>query len=83
MQLRRIGRYQLLEIVGRGGQGTVYRGHDPSTGQIVAVKILSENHRDGDFLERFQGIGIELVFPAGEVEFLFQPDFQLKLETVL
>ena len=54
MQLRRIGRYQLLEIVGRGGQGTVYRGHDPSTGQIVAVKILSENHSDGDFLERFQ-----------------------------
>ena len=54
MQLRRIGRYQLLEIVGKGGQGTVYRGHDPSTGQIVAVKILAEGHSDGDFLERFQ-----------------------------
>ena len=54
MQLRKIGRYQLLEIVGRGGQGTVYRGHDPSTGQIVAVKILAEGHSDGDFLERFQ-----------------------------
>ena len=54
MQIRRIGRYQLLEIVGKGGQGTVYRGHDPSTGQIVAVKILAEAHSDGDFLERFQ-----------------------------
>jgi PGF-pre-PGF domain-containing protein len=54
MQIRRIGRYQLLEIVGKGGQGTVYRGHDPSTGQIVAVKILAEEHSDGDFLERFQ-----------------------------
>ena len=35
------------------------------------------------FTEGFQGIGIELVFPTGKVEFLFQPDFQLKLETVL
>ncbi|SVA14526.1 uncharacterized protein METZ01_LOCUS67380, partial [marine metagenome] len=53
MQLNQIGGYQLLEVIGQGGQGTVYRAHDPSSGQIVAVKVLAESQSDGEFLERF------------------------------
>ena len=53
MQLNEIGGYQLLEVIGQGGQGTVYRAHDPSSGQIVAVKVLASNQGDGEFLERF------------------------------
>jgi serine/threonine protein kinase len=54
MQLNEIGGYQLLDLIGEGGQGAVYRAHDPASGQIVAVKILSSSISDGEFLARFQ-----------------------------
>ena len=52
---QQIGRYQILEEVAKGGQGTVYRVFDPDTGQIVALKVL---HRfpsnDSTDIERFR-----------------------------
>lgn len=44
-----IGGYELLEFIGKGGMGTVYRGRSPA-GQIVAVKILSPQHVENDVL---------------------------------
>lgn len=35
----RIGRYVLRTTVGRGGQGTVYRAHDPELDRFVAIKV--------------------------------------------
>ena len=54
MDLKEIGGYQVIEMVGEGGQGSVYRAQDASPGQIVAIKVLSRSASDGEFLDRFQ-----------------------------
>jgi len=47
------GRYEVGEVVGRGGYGMVCRGLDRQTGQRVALKMLSpEAGRDADVVER-------------------------------
>src|SRR3954465_6292723 len=47
------GRYEVGEVVGRGGYGMVCRGVDRETGLPVALKMLSpEAGRDPDLVER-------------------------------
>jgi hypothetical protein len=50
-----LGRFRLLEKLGRGGMGEVYRAVDTSDGTIVAIKtLLPEFARKPDALRRFK-----------------------------
>lgn len=50
--LQRVGEYELLEAIGRGATGTVYRARSVSTGETVALKMLHGGASD-ESVERF------------------------------
>ena len=79
---KKIGRYEILEELGRGAMGTVYRAKAPAMDRVVAVKtiisLVLASDQGGDFRERFYREaraagalahpGIVPVFDVGEHE---------------
>jgi serine/threonine-protein kinase len=55
MQNRRLGRYHLIELIGRGGMAAVYRAHDTVLRRDVALKVLYPQYGgDESLIKRFQ-----------------------------
>jgi serine/threonine-protein kinase len=49
------GRYRLLQIIGEGGMGRIYRAEQIATGQPVAVKVLHPDFvNDEQVVQRFE-----------------------------
>ncbi|UCE86809.1 MAG: protein kinase [Deltaproteobacteria bacterium] len=78
----REGRYELLEEIGRGGMGVVFKARDQRLSRVVALKRLPENLRDHPkavklFLREAQAAAglnhtnIVTVYDADEVEGIF------------
>ncbi|ARU58824.1 type VI secretion system-associated serine/threonine protein kinase [Oleiphilus messinensis] len=54
----KIGKYQIIETIGKGAMGAVYKGKDSIIDRIVAIKVihphLIEDGSGGDLLARFK-----------------------------
>ncbi len=53
-ELTHIGKYEIIDVLGRGGMGVVYRGIDKQIGREVAIKTLTQGFSgDENMLARF------------------------------
>ncbi|MBM3767761.1 MAG: hypothetical protein FJW32_20420 [Acidobacteria bacterium] len=51
----KLGPYEILSLLGKGGMGEVYRARDPKLNREVAIKVLPHAlANDADYLARFQ-----------------------------
>lgn len=81
--LGRLGRYDIVGVIGRGGMGVVFRGFDSDLQRCVAIKILSPHYgHDATARERFAreaqaaaSVVHENVIPIFNVEAEHNPPF--------
>ncbi len=53
--LPNIGSYEILDLLGAGGTSHIYKGRNPATGEIVAIKVPQAQMVENPvFLKRFE-----------------------------
>ena len=50
---RTLGRYEVVDLIGRGGMGALYRARDPRIGRFVAIKQLRPEFDTPELRDRF------------------------------
>jgi serine/threonine-protein kinase len=76
---RKLGRYEIKELIGEGAMAMVYRAYDPEINRSVACKVLKADHCvDEEYVSRFlreakaagalSHSSIVTVFDVGEVD---------------
>ena len=77
MEFEKIGKYKILEEIGQGAMGVVYKAHDPILNWHVAIKTISASlgadddlrkrfHREAQAAARLNHNNIITVFDFGE-----------------
>ncbi|MBC8353072.1 MAG: serine/threonine protein kinase [Planctomycetes bacterium] len=52
-ELRVLGPYDIIRMLGQGGMGLVLLGHDPTLDRLVAIKLLRSDRTDAESRQRF------------------------------
>jgi serine/threonine protein kinase len=55
-----VGKYRIVDKLGRGGMGTVYKAVDQTLDREVAIKVLNPDLTDADVLKRFRAEAVTL-----------------------
>ena len=75
----KIGNYEIIEVLGRGAMGTVYKARQPGIGRLVALKtinpaileeadLLKRFHREAQAAGNLQHPNIVTIFELGDSE---------------
>jgi serine/threonine protein kinase len=87
----RIGPYRILDVIGKGGMGIVYRAEQDSPRRTVALKVIRPGAESPEMLKRFEHeaqvlgrlyhSGIARIYEAGTAETAYgsEPYFAMEL----